>query len=288
MARTTYTPQIWTVFNEFDRHGLLLGLKRLKEERNASYKWRLLDVFVRRANSTYLGLIYGVTRELGLEVTEALQIIPDSSLAFPAVVFKDTKCTLYSNYITETVIEEFDRFEVDGGSFTIQELVDNINATGLFTATILDSIAGDRAMTIFNQTSLEQIVAEELSGKGSRIKLDHENLVENTVSISSANLIERVQSELELTSAGRYYIDLEHGIILTTVAPEPGSAIRYKWRNDNFIVSASPVIIHNLQSEGFKPKIFEQLDDETYGLPTTLGADQINELLSVFPAGWGP
>jgi len=288
MARFTFTPQLHEVFNEFDRFGLLLGLKRLSGEYNALYKWRLLDVFVHRANSTYLGLIYGVTRELGLEVVEALQIIPDSSLVFPAIVFEDTKCILYSDYTTETILEEFDRFEVDGGSFTIQELVNNINATGLFTATILDSLAGDRAMTIFSQTSLEQIVSEELSGKGSTIKLDHENLLKDTVSISSLNLTERVQSELELTSAGRYYIDLEHGIVLTTIAPEPGAAIRYKWRNDNFIVSASPVIIHNLQSEGFKSKIFEQIDEETYGIPTTLGADQINELLSVFPAGWGP
>jgi hypothetical protein len=288
MARSTFTPQPHSVFNEFDQQGILLGLPRLSEERNPSYKWRLMDVFVRRASSAYLGLIYGITRELGLSLIETMSITPDPSFLLPAIVFEDTKCVLYSDYEAGTKVAEIDRFESDGGAYTLQELADTINATGLFTATILKNAnSEDRSMTIFNQSSINQVDSEELSGKGARVKLDHEDLIAGTVSVSSANLIERVDSEIELTTAGRYYVDLEHGIILTTVTPEPGSTIRYKWRDKDFIAWSSPIIIHNLQSDGFKFKLFNQIDEETYGSPTHLGADIVNELLTVFPAGWG-
>jgi len=288
VARQTFTPEPYSVFNEFDQQGLLLGLPRLREERNPEYKWRLLDVFIHRASSTYEGLIFGITRELGLKVIEAVEITPDPFLPMPAVVFKDTLCTLYSDFENDVVVDEFDRFEIDGGSYTLSELVANINATGSFTATLLDDANGeDRSMTIFNQTSVEIVPQEELAGKGARIKLEHENLIPGTIGITSSNLVERVYSEIELNSTGRYYIDLEAGLILTTVAPEPGSIIRYQWRNDQFVVKASPVIIHNLQSDNFKSKMFEQLDSETYGIPTPLGADIINELLTVFPSSWG-
>lgn len=289
MARQTFTPEPYSVFNEFDSHGLLLGLPRLKEEKNADYKWRLLDVFVHRASSTYEGLINGITRELGLEIIEAVRIVPDSSLAMPAVVFQDTLCTLYSDFENETVVEEFDRFELDGGSYTLAELIANINATGVFTATLLNDAQGeDRSMTLFNQTSMEIVTEEELSGRGSKVKLDHENLIPGTIGITSSNLTQRVYSEIELSGPGKYYIDLEAGLILTTTAPEPGSIIRYQWRNDDFVVSASPVIIHNLQSDNIKSKMFEELEDGIWGIPTPFGADIINELLTVFPSSWGP
>lgn len=288
MARQTFIPEPHSVFNEFDSQGLLLGLPRLRLERNPEYKWRLLDVFVHRASSTYEGLIYGITRELGLKVIEALRIVPDPFLTMPAVIFEGTLCTLYSDFENGVVVGQFDRFEIDGGSYTLSELITNINATGSFTATLLDDAYGeDRSMTIFNQTSVEIVVQEELSGKGARVKLDNENLIPGTIGITSSNLVERVYSQTELNSPGRYYIDLEAGLILTTVAPEPGSLIRYQWRNDDFVVEASPVIIHNLQSDNFKSKMFEEVASGVYGRPTVLGADIINELLTVFPSSWG-
>ena len=79
MATTNYSAASIVehkVFNELDSHGLTLGLPRLAGERNAEYKQRLLDVFVNRANSSYLGLIYGITRELGLSLTKEFTITP--------------------------------------------------------------------------------------------------------------------------------------------------------------------------------------------------------------------
>jgi hypothetical protein len=60
------TPEIFNVWNCFDEFGLLLGLPRILGEKNKDYKERLLDVYANPANSTYSGLRYGVSRELGL------------------------------------------------------------------------------------------------------------------------------------------------------------------------------------------------------------------------------
>jgi hypothetical protein len=295
MAKLTFTPEPHQVYNEFDNHGLLMSLGRLELERNAAYKRRLLDVYVHRASSTYIGLIHGITRELGLNLVKTLRVVPvvDGDgvplLPFPAVVFEHTKCTLYSDYTDDDVLLELDRYDLDSDAWSLDGLVDQINATGYFTATLYSGVSGvTRSMTIFNQSSVNIVPSEDISGRGSRVKLDNENLVEGTVSVSSDNLTERVDTEIELVKSGQYVVDLEEGVILTTSVPSPGSAVRYSYRNDDFIVMSSPVIIHNLQSSDFRTKMFEEIDEETLGRPTTRGAFIINELLSVFPSSWGP
>ena len=93
----TVTPtdniKLRTVFNEFDEHGLINGLRRIPGEKNATFKRRILDVFVHRSNSTYRGLVNGITRELGLSLFYPLLIRPkrNNDLTFlatdPYVVF---------------------------------------------------------------------------------------------------------------------------------------------------------------------------------------------------------
>jgi hypothetical protein len=55
--------QIWNAFDEF---GLLVNLKRLYRESNASYKERIKDVFRYPSNSGDLGLTHALARELNL------------------------------------------------------------------------------------------------------------------------------------------------------------------------------------------------------------------------------
>lgn len=298
MAKVTLTPTPHHVWNEFDRHGLLLGLERLKEERNPEYKQRLIDVMIHRADSTYMGLIYGITRELGLSITDALAVTPVKDaegvplLPAPGIIFEHTKCYLYSDYSQGDLLLTIDRWETDGGAFTIQELADTINATGYFTATLPGDTPGHkRSMQIFNQRSVVLEAGEDLTGRGGKIKLDGQRLLPGTVSLRSPNLYRRVNSEVEIRRPGDYMIYLEDGILVASVAPAPGSTIRYAWRNDDFVAQASPVIIHNLQSDDFRTKMFDQVlgpdGDYANGLPTKLGADIINELLSVYPSNWG-
>jgi len=79
------TPEVYNVWNCFDEFGLLLGLPRLNGEKNNDYKTRLLDVYTNPANSTYSGLRYGMSRELGLEYSD-ITINNLSDLADPSGV----------------------------------------------------------------------------------------------------------------------------------------------------------------------------------------------------------
>jgi hypothetical protein len=54
------------VWNALDEFGLLLDLPRLRGERNADYRKRLLDVFRYPSNATKQGLVFGIAKELGL------------------------------------------------------------------------------------------------------------------------------------------------------------------------------------------------------------------------------
>ncbi len=298
MASYTFTPEAYHVYNEFDKQGLLLDLPRLEEEFNPAYKQRLFDVFVNRSDSTYRGLINGITRRLGLRIIDCMSIVPrtDSDenplLPMPAVVFEETKCYLYRNYSTGDLLLTLDRWEQSGGVWDLLELADSINATGYFTATILEgATSGDRSLTIFDQSSVGSILHEDITGQGVRIVLENKNLIEGTVTVDSPTLTRKVQNQSQLVYGGDYLIDLENGIIFTVSATSPGSYIRYQYRNDEFVAQSSPVILHNLQSDDFKTKMFEQVTvedgDLTNGRPTPLGADIINELLSVYPTNWG-
>lgn len=295
MAR--YTPTVYHVYNEFDKHGLLVGLPRLEGERNPSYKQRILDVFVNRADSTYRGLINAITRELGLSLINCMEITPvvdsngDTLLEMPAVVFQNTKCYLYSNYKEGTILTTLDRFNI-GRSYDIFGLYNSIIETGYWDITLLpDADTGARAMTIFNQSSIRLVPSEPLIGSGAITKLVNKNLIEGTVSISSLNLTNRVANQVDLRSNNDYFVDYTNGIIYSVATPVAGSSIRYEYCLDKFVVQSSPVILHNLQSDDFRTKMFEQIEEEdgsiTDGRPTALGASIINELLSVYPSIWG-
>lgn len=298
MSDLTFTPQPYGVFNEFDRQGLILGLNRLKSEKNAAYKQRLLDVFVNRADSTYRGLLNGITRELGLKIAATLQVKAkldvnsNTLLPYPAVKFKDTKCIVYSDVSTDTVLATFDRWEVNGGYYTIQELADGIRNTGYFDVTIPAGVdVHARSMTLFNQSSATLVDSEHLDFAHSRVKLVNDNLIPTTVSLTSPNLLQRVSLLSSLRDSGQYFIDYQTGLVITRDAPSPGSVIRYESLSFDYMFQSSPVIISNLQSEDFKTKMFAQVAGDfinyTNSMPTDLGADIINELLTVFATAYG-
>lgn len=284
------------IFNEVDQHGLLLGLKRLEKERNPELKQRILDVMVHQAGSDYLGLIHGVTRELGLQIEDTLKInvlldgngVPTGGTA-PAVIFKDTKCFVYENYITGTLFLTLDRFNNDG-SFTLAQLKTAIEGTGAFSVTILSANINQRSMTIFNQASVELIYQEDLSDKGNKISLAHSNLIEGTASIESSNLLVEKVSSTNLKS-GEYFIDLTSGTVYSAQSPAPGSRIRYQYLEWETTFQSSPIILHNLQSTDFREKMFETIinnnAETSLGRPTVLGGEIINELLSVYPTLYG-
>jgi hypothetical protein len=282
------------VFSELDSHGLTLGLPRLENEKNAEYKQRLLDVFVHRASSSYLGLIYGITRELGLKLRKELTIVPNDIAANPSasIVFKDTRCCIYQDHYNEAVLFEVDRSTLSGGAYTIAELISWIgqqksDGQPIFTVTAFPGIdLSQRAMTIYQQDSTLTQAKEFLTGRGRTINLQNTGIIEGSEYINSRTLKKKRTSAGELLPS-EYRINYESGLFECGDELDGLAYIAYKYRNDELVVMSSPVIINNLQSTEFKKKMFEQVlqEDGKYenGIPTKFGADVINELLSVFP-----
>ena len=292
MGYISLIPEPHQVWNEFDSHGVLVGLPRLEEEKNVSYKQRLMDVFVHRANSTPRGLIYGITRELGLKIEKVIKITMQLNngvpvLPLPAVVFQDTKCILYSDFSAGTILYQFDRWEIEQDTFTLGNLVDAINGIDNFSAVLLPHAdPNGRALTCFDQSSIEWVLTESIANGGPRIQLAHQHLIPGTVSVASNSLLRQVPTTNDILREGDYCVSMVDGTIYSSVVPDPGSIIRYQYAKYDFEVEASPIVMHNLQSTDFQQKMFQTVSGEL-GLPTALGADIVNELLSVYPTTWG-
>ncbi len=289
-------PEARSTFNEFDSFGALLGLDRLAAENNADYKKRLLDVYVHRANSTYSGLINGITRELGLELFVPVTFTLETSLpggAQPAIAFKDNRFIVYLDHVAGTVEMDLDRSNPEGDIYTVQQLVTYINAeSDLYTAT-LTSGTPDFTLTdcITSSTSVQQITAETVP-LSPVFTLKNANVLEGTLVFSDfTNFIEEVGSQAAVNGPGKYYVDYTTGFVASYGIATQGSVVRYKHSVSPFAPVASPVIIRNLQSDEFKSKMFEQIvhpDGTTsHGIPTEFGAEIINELMSVVPVYWG-
>lgn len=290
------TPTASAVFNELDSHGVFLGLPRLPDERNAAYKKRLLDVFARRANSTELGLLNGITRELGLEYFKPVKIVLNPltpSSVQPAIEFKQNTVLVYSDKATNTLELELKRSAPGDEAYWLTDFITNLNTqSSYFTATIT---AGQepyvRTDTLINQSSAKIVNGWPL--RDSHIQdLPHQNIQKNSIVFTDRESFRaEVSSELALTQVGHFYVDYPNGVIKTFAVPSTGVRVRYVYHETTFDPVASPVILRSLQSDLFKEEMFLAADSndgtQSLGVPSEFGALVINELMSVFASYWG-
>lgn len=286
------------VFNQFDEHGLLLGTERLPGEKNWEYKRRLLDVFSNRANSTYRGLINGITRELGLSLYSPLLVNPRTNVdgsflaSDPYIKFDGAYLYLYSDYTQGILDYQIDRYQVGGNFEHLQRLINLINTTSFFEAALVDGTDPfTRSMTIINQSN--RITSkEDLVPSSNRFRLEHNHIVPGTLFLSTNDVyFNRVENVTDISEYGDWHIDYLTGIFTGYSIPGTFIGIRYQYTDYPFKPLASDIILHDINDDNFKTKMFEQilLDDGTYthGIPTEIGVDIINELLSVTPMYWG-
>lgn len=284
--------------NQFDEHGSLLSLPRLYEEKNAPYKRRIQDAAVHLANSAYQGLVYGITRELGLSLFNAIDINPkvDTNGDFlapdPYIWFNGVWLALYSDYGRDSLDWAVDRFQKGGNYEHLGRLVDMINTTSFFEASLRPNVDPyTRSMSILNQSN-HQSVSMEFVPQSTKFRLDNRYLVNNTAFFSNRTTFKtEMSSASAVSSRGQYHINYSKGIVTVYTIPNPREYIRYRYVEYPFTVVASPIILHDINQDVFREKMFEQVLqlDGTYehGLPTELGVDIINELMSVSPMYWG-
>lgn len=75
-------PEPYNVWNCFDELGMIVGLDRMKGEKNKSYKKRIKDVYQNPGNSTHDGLVNSIARELGIDAS-GVRVLRLSDLSDP-------------------------------------------------------------------------------------------------------------------------------------------------------------------------------------------------------------
>jgi hypothetical protein len=289
------TPRV--AWNQFDEHGNSISLARLRGETNWEYKRRILDVFSHQANSSYKGMIHGITRGLGLSLFQPISIwtkLDPQTNQFaapdPYIKFDGVYLHLYSDFESDELVS-INRYQPGGNYEHITRLVDIINTSVFFGAAIEPGIDPyTRSMTILNQSNRVQF-SEDIQ-RSTKFKLEKDKLVSGSVRFSDDSfLTNEVASEDRLARSGDYYIDYWNGIIAIYVVPSFNVVIYYDYIEDSFKPWASPIILHSVSNENFRAAMFDQIlqDNGTFahGLPTRLGSDIINELLSIVPLYWG-
>lgn len=286
------------IFNEFDSFGALLSLPRLPEEKNSDYKKRLLDVYARRAGSNYMGLLNGITRELGLSWYKPITITLTGSVptgTSPAFTFSNGVVRIYNDLPTEDIELELEVSKKANSYYLLSNFISEVNTnSSLYTVTANAGIdTGTRTDCIINQSSTKDVEFESLL-ESPQNKLEKTAIQPGSIEFSDKEVFrEEVASDSLLTRRGHYYIDYANGIVKSFSTPRRGSTVRYRYRLDTWKPLATPVILRSLHSRDFQRVMFSQVaginstDPTENGIPTSLGAEIINELLSVVPIYWG-
>lgn len=102
------SPVYQNLWNMIDHHGQSKGIRRLPGETNASFKNRILDVFVHFPSRDKQGALYGIQRELGLTVEDVyepeINLLPegiDHRNADTIKIFNDTEKVEYDEIAVE-------------------------------------------------------------------------------------------------------------------------------------------------------------------------------------------
>lgn len=283
-----------SISNEFDYFGSLLGLKRLPEEKNTSYKERLFDVYVHKANSTYTGLVNGITRELDLEFFNPITVTLNTGLDpswSPKIEFSESIVYVWKDINTKLLDIEIIRGDPTTPEYFIGGLVDTINTSTVFTATADSLYLETRSDCILNSSSTQTIINQPLQASQYNY-LGNENIERHSVVFSNKKVFRlEVDTEEEADVSGTYFIDYETGYIKNFDIPSDASFIQYSFTQSPFQPKASPVIVRAVNSPDFQRLIFNQviLQDGslTNGTPNKLGAEIVNEIMSVIPTYWG-
>jgi len=292
-------PEPRHVWNQFDEHGATVSLSRNLREKNWAYKRRILDTFVHMANSSYNGLVNAVTRELGLALVQPLRVNPKISQVDgrffapdPCVKFDGAWVYLYSDYANGVLDYQIDRYITGGNYEHLTRLVDFVNSTTYFEASLeADADPYMSSMCILNQSNRVEVRNEEVP-VSTRFKLQENYIVAGSLLFTDVETFGvEVALEGSVTSLGQYWIDRTQGIIRTYRPPVARSSVGYQYSEYPFLPDASPVVLCDINSEAFRVKMFGQVlqDDGSYshGIPTEIGVDIINELISVTPMYWG-
>jgi len=293
-----------SVWGPLDEMGLLLDLERLPGERNHEYRERLFRVFTRRTDSTYQGLLNGITYELGLEFDDVLTLtFTGSSDLQPRAIVQDGILTLYSDYTDDdnyVIIQiqsepQLNLRQEDANE--LAELIPLINGTGVFSAALVEDPPPVEWSYCLVNFDTNVWINDEVVPSSTRFTLAHTLINDGMFFFGERKVFQTLQtSESALSNPGDFYVNLTTGEVVTTSIPSGEGTVRYQYRDLPKTLEASPVSLGYIGSRDLQRYFFTQLEVRLFdsplerfinNIPNEEGVDIINELFRASKNYWG-
>ncbi len=293
-----------SVWGPLDEMGLLLDLERLPGERNYDYRKRLFRVFTRRTDSTYQGMLAGITYELGLDFNDVLILTFTGATDLqPRIVVQDGILTLYSHYIddtTHTLIQINNEPQLNlrkEDANELSELIALINGTGVFTAALVEDPSPVEWSFCLADVDTNVWINAETVPSSTRFTLENSLINDGMFFFGERKIFKTLKASVEvLTQPGDFYIDIATGEVTCASLPSGEGTVRYQYRDLPKTLEASPAALGYIGSLDLQRYFFTQLEVKLFdtplerfinNIPTSEGVDIINELFRASKNYWG-
>jgi len=323
MSSTTVTVAGLTPINShhhIDESGIVTGLTRLPNETAATFRQRVLDVFVNKAGAHYDGLVNGANRELGYIKERAIEVNLRSGAMYGSQSIMITQTGIYvfsatqstsSTSTCELSIDIYNDFlspDFDYHARYIGDVVDIINAnSSYFEASLTDSAYQYvLASTLVVGNSWQWAVPERIDAP--RAKLKHEYIVPHTVLVNDTlygapdtDLADPTYiAKLDLvTGTASVQVDTENGYVQLTVENErdmfPISStnlvVQYAYNTFPFVMYTAPVEVYEFGDMYFQRAQYEldrnQVDQYEPTFLDRKGCGMISTIIQDSHTLWG-
>lgn len=292
--------------NYFDHFSGVLSVVRLPEETNASLLERTVRAASRPSDSTYLGVIRGTNRGLGLEEVDAIEVTlketPVDDEQSVRLFINEEKIYLYRRWVPileqEAGVTPEVEMAMDLKGTTIGKIVDWINTSDNYEATLLSNSEADGSFLMLGDSrelTQEVVIGQEI------MDLEKENVLRGSLGFPA---LDALTAEVDINvvanpqSAGEYTVDYSAGRITAFSAPRDNFVATYVVNRKKFRVQYSPVKLTSVASEGAQDLYFNQVTREFFtneenhyvnGLPTNETYGIMRKILKAgrFPQFWG-
>ena len=292
-----------------DRIGQLINLHRLPGESLKSFKLRILDVYIHKANSSYRGCYNGISRELGVGAYTQGIVIDVQRDANGIPTSNTLSVNINSKRIEFITLEGTTELYVDiqnrnQGGYFIHELISTVAAASVPFEIVTWGDDVDWHKSSYLQRLSSRKKARRIPLRNTRLHtyynlLDVGNWLYDVIFSVGSNIVNEV-SDLDFLVGGSYYVNTHRRTIHTFDFPASAN-VSFTYEAFPLVVPLGDMSIHSFEDSFFIDTVAHQQElthstgavDPWEGLPVTdetptvRGADYINELLSVAPMYWG-
>lgn len=294
----TATPKSQNIANSFDYMANLVSLTRLDGESNIDFKKRIWDARVHPAGPDYEGVLNAISREFGYirerTLTIDLKYGSDGSPIAPSprVDILANRIVLYSDWRpdgTEVIDKEIRTYQLGDTGYYLANLVDEINTSEYFSATIEPGIRRNlHSSCLVRETSDFYIMSHGI--KADRITIfDFDIIIKGSVIFEEKGIFET--EVLNPSESGEYYIDYTEGFVKSYDIPSGDLGCSFHAAVFPMIIDSLPIQIFSFQDDNFQDELFEKRRLESgeviRGLPNPEGADIYNQLFMKTKVFWG-